>query len=100
MSATDGIQPAPDRPSPAGCGIKLSAEVRLQEGGYAALRCVSCTFESGVLHLHGCVPSYYLKQVAQALVADVEGIRAIVNEIEVRRSPAEGRAAGRFAWAE
>jgi hypothetical protein len=38
--------------------------------------------------------------VAQALVADVEGIRAIVNEIEVRRAPADGRAAGRFAWAE
>jgi osmotically-inducible protein OsmY len=54
----------------------------------------------GVLRLRGDLPSHYLKQIALAAVAEVEGVRAIVNEIEVRRPPADGWAAERFAWAE
>jgi hypothetical protein len=30
------------------------------------------------------VPSYYLKQMAQSIVADVDGIEQICNFIEVR----------------
>lgn len=40
----------------------------LREGSYAELRNVRCHFEEGQLVLQGIVSSFYLKQVAQALV--------------------------------
>jgi hypothetical protein len=39
--------------------------------------------EVDVLHLHGCVPSHYLKQLAQALVADVDGVCLVKNQLQV-----------------
>jgi hypothetical protein len=42
------------------------------------------------LRLRGCLPTYHLKQVAQSLVAEIDGVCTIVNEIDVRapgRSP-------------
>jgi osmotically-inducible protein OsmY len=83
MSTPDRSSSMPDRPPPGGCGISLSATSRLQRSGYAALRRIACAVEGGVLHLNGCVPSHYLKQVAQALVADVEGVCLVQNKIQV-----------------
>lgn len=59
------------------------AERALRSSPYLALRNVSCGCQDGVLILRGCLPTYYLKQVAQAVVAHVEGVRQVVNEIEV-----------------
>jgi hypothetical protein len=59
------------------------AVCRLRGSGYAALHGVGFTFESGVLHLRGCVPTYYLKQVAQSLVVDLEGVLRVNNQLEV-----------------
>jgi hypothetical protein len=77
----------PDRLAADGCRIRLSVERRFQRSGYAALSRVCCEFqrENGVLHLGGSVPSYYLKQVAQELVADLEGVRVVNNQINVAR---------------
>jgi osmotically-inducible protein OsmY len=83
MSSPNRSSSMPDRPPPVGCGISLSAASRLQRSGYAALRRIACAVEGGVLHLHGCVPSHYLKQVAQALVADVDGVCLVQNKIQV-----------------
>lgn len=44
---------------------------------------VSCSCESGVLLLRGRVSSFYLKQVAQESVAQIEGVMQVVNEIVV-----------------
>jgi hypothetical protein len=44
---------------------------------------VACQYHDGVLTLGGCLPSYYLKQLAQVVVAPIEGVRLVVNEIEV-----------------
>ena len=41
-------------------------------------------------YLHGCLPSYYLKQLAQEIAAGVEGVRLVVNKIEVT-APARRR---------
>jgi len=49
------------------------AEARLEGSGYSALRRLRCECREGVLRLSGSVPSYYLKQVALAAVAGVEG---------------------------
>ena len=36
-----------------------------------------------MLSLHGRLPTYYLKQVAQAIAAEVEGVSSVVNRIDV-----------------
>lgn len=64
-------------------GVGESAQVRLLKSPYFALREICCAYQDGIVTLRGILPSYYLKQLAQALVGDVEGVTAIVNEIEV-----------------
>ena len=61
------------------------AENCLRHNPYLALKNVQCDFHEGVLTLRGCLPTYYLKQMAQAAVGPVSGIQRIVNEIEVMR---------------
>jgi osmotically-inducible protein OsmY len=66
------------------------AESRLRRSAYPALQRLSCDFRAGVLTLRGRLPSYYLKQVALAVVATVDGVEHIVDQTEVT-APAAGR---------
>ena len=59
------------------------AERRLRSNPYLALKNVCCDWLDGVLVLRGCLPSYYLKQVAQEVVARLEGVTAVDNQIQV-----------------
>jgi hypothetical protein len=59
------------------------AESRLRRSAYPALKDLSCDFRAGVLTLRGFLPSYYLKQVALAAVAKVEGVERINDQVEV-----------------
>jgi osmotically-inducible protein OsmY len=70
------------------CHVCASVEGRLQRSSYRALRRIRCDFQgdSGVLHLRGSLPSYYLKQVAQELVGGVEGVLHVDNQISVNRT--------------
>ena len=61
------------------------AEDCLRHNPYLALENVQCDFHVGVLTLRGCLPTSYLKQMAQAAIGPVSGIQRIVNEIEVMR---------------
>jgi hypothetical protein len=70
--------------------IHLQVEERLRQSAYRALRDVSCLARDGVIYLHGCLPSYHLKQIAQELAAGAAGVRGVVNRIEV--SAQSGRA--------
>jgi osmotically-inducible protein OsmY len=63
--------------------IERAVEERLCQTSYLELRRLSAAFEKGVLTLNGYVSSYYLRQIAQAAVRDLEGIEAIDNRIEV-----------------
>ena len=66
------------------------AQAALRRSAYFELRGVSCDFAGGVLTLRGRVPTYYLKQLAQATVVDVPGVVEIDNRVEValpRESP-------------
>ncbi len=56
---------------------------RLAGSGYVALRQLRCESRDGVLFLYGRVPSYHLKQLAQTLVREIEGVAAIVNSVQV-----------------
>jgi hypothetical protein len=64
-------------------GVAESAEGLLRGNSYLALKNVSCDYRDGVLILRGCLPTYYLKQLAQAAVARIDGVERVVNEIEV-----------------
>jgi osmotically-inducible protein OsmY len=63
--------------------IAEMAQAVLRGSSYFELRDVSCDFSGGILTLRGCVPSYYLKQLAQATVADVPGVVEVHNRVEV-----------------
>ena len=63
--------------------IEESAESRLRRSGYLALRDINCTCHDEEITLRGRLPTYYLKQLAQHLVAEIEGVRRTINEIEV-----------------
>jgi osmotically-inducible protein OsmY len=61
------------------------AENRLRCNSYLALKNVHCEApaEADVVVLRGCLPTYYLKQVAQTVVAAVDGVRRVENRIQV-----------------
>jgi osmotically-inducible protein OsmY len=59
------------------------AQAALRRSAYLELHNISCDFSGGVLTLCGRVPTYYLKQLAQASVADVPGVIEIHNHVEV-----------------
>jgi osmotically-inducible protein OsmY len=80
LPGTDHPISSTSAPLPA---LAHAAEQRLWRSGYLALRNVSCRACDGVVSLHGCLPSYYLKQVAQELASGVEGARLVINRIEV-----------------
>ena len=73
------------------------AETCLRHSAYLALKDLSCEFRGGVLTLRGRLPSYYLKQVALTVVAKVEGVERINDEVEVGAARQEFSAkAGRW----
>jgi CheY-like chemotaxis protein len=78
------ILDAPAKPRPTlRQDVSESAENRLRGHPYLALRHLACSYHDGVLTLRGCLPTYYLKQLAQSAVAMIDGVKQINNEIEV-----------------
>jgi osmotically-inducible protein OsmY len=63
---------------------------RLRGSGYLVLEDVACDVRGNSVVLTGRLPSHYLKQVAQTIVAGVEGVRRVVNRIAVE-PPRSGR---------
>jgi len=63
--------------------IKELAEGRLRNHPHLALKNICCVYLNGVLSLRGCLPTYYLKQLAQEAVADLEGVARTDNQIQV-----------------
>lgn len=64
--------------------VVRQAEERLQDCPYQELRDILCDYHEGVLTLRGRVSSFYLKQMAQTVVAKLDGVDECVNRIEVR----------------
>ncbi len=59
------------------------AERILFESGYADLRRLRCDCHDGVISIRGRLPSFFLKQMAQTLVARLTGVRRVNNQIKV-----------------
>jgi len=69
--------------------IAEAANARLRASPYVSLRGLSCRCDDGgALFLQGRVPTFYLKQLVQETVADVEGVVQVVNKAEVVSSAA------------
>ncbi len=63
--------------------VTTRAKARLLQRSQLRNQRIWCDFECGRLYLRGQVPTYYLKQMAQEAVVDLDGVLHIVNEIEV-----------------
>src|SRR5437868_5097685 len=63
--------------------VCATAEERLRRSGYLALRDVTCEVDAETFRLRGRLPTYYLKQVAQAIVSEIAGVRHLDNLIVV-----------------
>lgn len=60
-----------------------AAKHRILHQPHLKMQRLWCEYERGRLILRGQVPSFYFKQLAQEAVADLSGVRQVVNEIEV-----------------
>ncbi len=56
---------------------------RLRRSPYPLLRDVKCESRDGITVLSGTVPSFHLKQLAQALALHTPGVREIENRLHV-----------------
>jgi osmotically-inducible protein OsmY len=63
--------------------VAESARTALQKTGHGWLQRVEVVTEDAVIVLRGRVPSYYLKQIAQATVMAVAGVEVLRNELQV-----------------
>jgi hypothetical protein len=59
------------------------AQQKLRESPYYFLKNLTCQFNEGVLTLHGDVPIFPLKHLAESIVGRIEGIHEIINCVEV-----------------
>ena len=62
-------------------------ERRFRQSTYCPIRNLKCDFHEGVLTIRGRLPSYYLKQVAQTIARNVDGVEEVVNRVEVETKP-------------
>jgi osmotically-inducible protein OsmY len=75
---------------PGGASTERDAQVlgaalhQLRSSGYLLLRRLDCKVTAGVVTVSGAVPTYHLKQVAQAILMRVASVREVHNVVEVR----------------
>ena len=72
---------------PSAAATVAVAQQRLHASPYHVLRDVQCELRDDSLVLRGHVSSFYLKQLAQEMVRKVDGVRGVVNTLEVGDRP-------------
>jgi osmotically-inducible protein OsmY len=71
------------------CGALSEAEALarlsrvLRSSSYGPIRMVACSLDNGIATLHGRVPTFFYKQMAQALAKSVPEVSTVDNCIEV-----------------
>jgi osmotically-inducible protein OsmY len=63
--------------------VSRRVEIQLRETAHSALALVTCEFEEGTAILRGDVPTFYLKQLAQAVARKTPGVTGVSNHIRV-----------------
>ncbi len=69
--------------------VEQSVMRKMQLCSYLEMGFVCVTCEAGIVTLHGTLPSYFLKQLAQEIVKSVPDVDSVCNECVVasRQSP-------------
>ncbi|HEX5444494.1 MAG TPA: hypothetical protein VFW87_11715 [Pirellulales bacterium] len=83
VTAISSHRPPADQRTGRWLSTGAEAQRRLQNSSYPSHRRLRCSFRAGVLIVQGRVPSYYQRQMAWALVADLDGIDRFVDRVEV-----------------
>lgn len=83
MSEENGAASRQGASADATAATTAAIQQRLRASSYHALHDVQCEITGGALILRGCVPSFYVKQLAQEVVRKMDGAGVIVNELEV-----------------
>ncbi|HUY31619.1 MAG TPA: BON domain-containing protein [Pirellulales bacterium] len=65
------------------CDVAEAVTNRLRTSPFLPLRNLTCHAGHDVLVLHGKVPTFYLKGLAQQLAGSVDGAVVVMNQIEV-----------------
>ena len=63
--------------------IQAASEAVLSSNSHLLNEPVFCSFRDGIIILTGRVRSFYKKQIAQTIVAEIAGVQQVVNQIEV-----------------
>lgn len=63
--------------------VATEAKRRILHQPHLSVQRIWCEYAERTLFLHGQVPSFYLKQLAQTAVVGLDGVNQVVNEIEV-----------------
>jgi osmotically-inducible protein OsmY len=63
--------------------LRHAATAALADSKYLPLRGLRCSVSEGVIVISGTVPSFYLKQLAQAAVMQIEQVGKVRNLVEV-----------------
>lgn len=63
--------------------VAARATSQLRQSGYSALRQVRCSFSHGVLRLEGTLSSFYMRQVAESLVAGMPEVSEVESRLGV-----------------
>jgi hypothetical protein len=69
-------------------------EKRLRHSPYWSLRRLVCICQQDRVVLRGTVPSFYLRQVADSLAANVVGLGRVLSEIQVESDLSEASQRG------
>ena len=72
-----------DRRDTASEQVLLEIRRRLCATGHHVLRQIECEYFNGVVVLRGCAPTYYVKQLAQAVLLTSPIVEKVVNLIDV-----------------
>jgi hypothetical protein len=65
------------------CPIGRAVREQLEQSPYRALQSVGCNVQGATVTLTGRVRSFYMKQMAQHLVGQLQGIERVNNELSV-----------------
>lgn len=65
--------------------LSRTVQDKLTESGYWHLRQISVAAKAGRVHLQGKLPTYFLKQMAQEMVACVPGVSHVENHVHVEK---------------
>lgn len=69
--------------------LQVRVSTALLASGYTGMRHVRCDVREGMAILHGVVPSYHLKQLAQEILRKLDGVDLVINRIAVQWSGSE-----------